>query len=321
MNKKKTDRFIISPKLRIFLVLLFLSSLYWFFTSLSENYIYETQFEVHYKNIPKDLLFQKAPIDKLTAQIEATGFELLSQKINAQSIVLDVSKFTPVKAYQYSFQINNEKLSIQKQIPDSKIIRFKEDSVFVFLGKLKTKKVPIVSKIEVSFQSGYKLRAPLKIIPDSILIKGPEKFVSKVQSIATNKKELNNLHDDFEIEIPLNLKEIKSHEIIIEQSHVKLIAKVAKFTEGELEIEIKSPVLSKGMQLELFPKKATLKYEVTFDKYQEVDLSSFEISFIAPKDNGSTKYLDLILTKKPDFITNYSIEPEQVKFLMQETKL
>jgi hypothetical protein len=73
------------------------------------------------------------------------------------------------------------------------------------------------------------------------------------------------------------------------------------------------------MQLELFPKKATLKYEVTFDKYQEVDASSFEISFIAPKENDAAKFLDLILTKKPDFITNYSIKPKQVKFLTQET--
>jgi YbbR domain-containing protein len=296
--------------------------MYWFFTSLSETYVYETNFKLNYHNVPDDLLFQKANLKEVTAQIEASGFEILSQKINKIEIDLDVSKFTKAdEAYKYYFEINREKHNLQKQISDARIIEFSIDTVFIYLGKLKTKKVPVVSKVELFFKSGYKQRESITIKPDSVDIKGPEKIIDSIQFINTIPKVFKNLNKDFSLNISLDVSELKPNELSIKQTQVELIAEITKFTEGRIELNIKPPQISKNISLELFPKKATLIYEVAFDKYQEVNKSSFEISFLPPKENDAeVMYLDLILFKKPNFIKNYSIEPKQVKFLTQQKK-
>jgi len=309
-----------NPKIRLFLLFLFLSFVYWFFTSLSEKYTYSTNYNINYTNIPSDLFFQREPPKEIYVQIKATGFEILRQKIMTESVSFDVSSFKQKGKYSYYFETNKQLFSIQNQMKDNTINHFLKDSLIVFLGALKEKKVPVLPKVELSFKSGYKLTDNLLIQPDSILVKGPEQYIDSIKQIETNFLKKENISKDFIEEISLKLSNDLSNHLSFSSSEVSITAKVAKFTEGSIELPILLPEVPKGIQLELFPKTVIIKYEVTFENYQDVNADSFEISCDYPKENSQKKKVKLKLISKPNYIKNYSLNPNEVTYLIQYIK-
>lgn len=322
MNAKKNiERIRTNPKIKVFLVLLFLSAVYWFFTSLSEKYIYQTTYTINYTNIPENLLFQNTPSNQIQVQIEATGFEILSHKLRTKSLSFDLSEFKTFKKYSYYYLPNKQIHSIQKQIKKTQLIHFNQDSLIVFLGNLKTKRVPIISQVQLSYKSGYKLTTKLLIVPDSLTIKGPEKYINNINSIQTSTQELIDINQDFNITTPLLLPKKELDKLSFDVTEVKLIGEVSKFTEGTLELDIHLPQIPENVHMELFPKIATIKYEVTFDNYQKIDSTSFHLTCKYPTENSrSKKKLELFLSDKPDFIKEYTIKPQEVTYLIRHLK-
>lgn len=322
MNAKKNIKKIkMKPKIRVFLMLLVLAAFYWFFNSLSEQYHYQTSYEITYNNIPADLLFQSKPFDQIQVQIEATGFEILGHKLKSKNLVFDVSDFKSLGNYKYYYLPNNQKNKIQKQLKDLKILHFNKDSLIIFLGNLKTKKVPIISDVQFSFKPGFKLEDKLLIQPDSIFIKGPEKYIDSIHFLKTNAMEKNDINSDINLEIPLLLPTDQDNKLIFETSTVSLIGKVAKYTEGTKELTIVLPTLPDGIKMELYPKVASIKYEVSFENYQKIDDNSFVLSCDFPTDDVNTdEAVSLYLSKKPEFIKEYTIEPEKATYLIQQLK-
>lgn len=305
-----------NPKIRLFLVLLFLSASYWFFTSLSEVYPYKTFYTINYTNLPKNLYFQETPPNLIPVQIKATGFEIIRQKIFPESISFDLNLFKPLGKHKKFVQPNKHDYSSYKQTKNKTFVRFLSDSLFVYLGKLKTKKVPIVSKIKMHFKPGYKMRNSFQLEPDSLFIKGPEQFIDSIKAIQTIESSLNDIEKDIYLKIELALPKKGINRTYYNTSEIILKAEVAKFTEGTLELAIQLPKSLDGTQLELFPKTATIKYEVAFENYQDINSKSFTISCSYPKDSSRT--LDLILVKKPNYIKIYTIDPKEVTYLIQK---
>jgi len=319
--KKNMKYFRINSKARVFLILLVLAAIYWFFTSLSEKYIYLTSYKINYINVPENLLFQNTPSQQIQVQIEATGFEILAHNLKSKSLTFDVSEFNSAGNYKYYYLTNNQKHTIQKRLNDIKLIQFSKDSLIVFLGNLKSKKVPIVSEIKLNFRPGFKLSEILEIKPDSITIKGPEKFIDDIYEIKTNVIEKNDIYSDINLEIPLLLPTNQENKLVFDSSKVTLFGKVAKYTEGTKVLPIELPTLPDGIKMELYPKVATIKYEVSFENYQKIDSTSFIITCDYPMDSlKHDEAINLYLSKKPKYINEYSIEPQEVTYLIQQIK-
>ena len=315
INKIKSN-----PKIRLFLVLLFLSAFYWFFISLSEKYSYRILYKINYTSIPENLFFQKTPPDLIPIQIEATGFEIIKQKIFPNSISFDIGLFKPLGKYKYYFEPNKQNFSSQNKTNNTAIKQFLTDSIFVYLGRLKTKKIPVISKVQLTFKPSFKLRSDLQIQPDSLLIKGPERFVDSLKSIQTAVLMVNDIDQDLDFKVDLILPKTSINRTSFSTSKVQLKANVAKFTEGTMVLPIIFPKLPDGKKIELFPKNVKITYEVAFDQYQKINQDSFKVRCTSPNDSIESKTLDLELIKKPHFVTNYSLHPKEVTYLIQETK-
>lgn len=319
--KKNINKIKVSPKIRVFVVLLFLAAIYWFFTSLSEKYTYFTYYSINYTNIPENLLFQNTPVTNVEVQIEASGFEILGHKLKSKELQFDVSDFNALGDYKYFYLPNRQIHTIQKQLKDIKLLHFNKDSLIVYLGNLKTKKVPIISHVKLNFKPGFKLTEQLQIVPDSIEVNGPEKFIDSIHDIKTKSEKRNDINADLNFEIDLLLPNSEKKELSFETSKVRLIGKVAKYTEGTMELPIKLPLLPEGVKMELYPKSAVVKFEVSFENYQKIDTTSFRLTCKYPIDSiNKDETLELLLSKKPSFVKEYSIEPQKVTYLIQQVK-
>ncbi len=317
MNAKKKIASIKSnKKIKIFLLFLLLSSIFWLFSTLSDTYSYLTSFSVSYPDIPQDLIFQKDPVSQVSAQIEATGFTILGHKLSPKNLELSFSKFKHAKGTIYYFLPEHNIPNLQKQLSDSKIIRFVQDTITLDLGKLKTKKIPIIPVVNLVFKPGFKLREAIALSTDSIQITGTEKLIDSIQEIKTKPIELVDIEKDFSKEVELQLDHLK---LTLQNTPIILSGKVDKFTEGTLEIPIQISHLPKGVQMEIFPKTTLITYEVSFADYAKVNTTSFTVSCVYPNDTVKEENsIPIQLVKKPDFITTYSLQNQSVNYLIKK---
>ncbi len=315
----KTKRYFLNAKnnrkAKVFLVFLLLSTLFWFFSALSETYSYITTYKVTYTDLPNDLLFQSNQKQLVKAQVKTTGFRVLSHKLKIKNIQIPVSDFEKKGKYNYYYLPNKEIVFLQKQFNNENLVRFASDSLWLDLGVMKTKKVPVVSKVELSFKSGYKLTQKLHIIPDSISVKGPEKHLDSICFFYTKEVKIAEIQQDFNTSISLDLTAIDLDVLSVNTNTVELVGTVAKFTEEQIELPINVLGLSKDTKYRFSHEKVILKYLVSFKNYKKITAKSFEVSCQYPLDTFKTKKASLFLSKKPDFISTYSISPQQVSLL------
>ena len=91
---------------------------------------------------------------------------------------------------------NNQKNAMQKQF--LKQVQLQEillDTIYLNLGSLTSKKIPLTPDIDINYHIGYDILEPIKIEPDSIIITGPETQIEKIKSIkleAAEKKLVKN---------------------------------------------------------------------------------------------------------------------------------
>ena len=308
----------INRKIKVFSVFLLLSALFWFFSALSDKYTYLTEFSIAYKNIPSHLIFQEPPSTEIEAQIYTTGFKILSHKLTTKTINIDVATFSLKDNNTYYYLPNNQLPVLQKQLSETEITHFNTDSLLIYLGRLITRKIPIKSTIKLDFKPGYKLTENLNIKPDSILIKGPDKIIDSIEYIHTIDDEINLIDEDFSKTVDLILP-FKNKAVSFKTKQAILTGKVAKFTQGQIEVPIKIIGLPEYIQMELYPKTAKVVYQITFENYQKITKKSFIISCNYPvKTEEGKTVLPLIVTHKPNFITDYSIQPKEVTYLLKK---
>lgn len=311
--KLKTNR-----KIKVFIVFLILSAIFWFFSTLSEKYTFLTVYNIKYTNIPVDLVFQDIPTKTIQAQIRASGFKILGHKLKTKSLSIDVSKFSKEGNFKYFYLPNTEIPILQQQLSETELIRFTKERIYISLGVLKSKTIPVKSLVKLQFKPGYKLTQNVNIQPKSITVKGPEKFIDSIEYISTIPYELVGVNKNFSQTVPLQIPKINSNKYSFETDNVKISGSVAKFTQGQIEIPITILSLPKNVQMELFPKTALIKYQVTFDNYQKITKNSFTVSCNYPTDNLSVnKTLRLQVDSKPSYITDFSIMPQQVTYLIK----
>jgi len=303
-----------NKKIKTFFVFLLLSTVFWLFSSLSEEYIYLATYKVNYTDIPDDLLFQEAPPQFIQAEIALSGFGILGHKLQYEDLNMQVSNFDKTSGNKYSYALNERKAFLQKQLKTTRLIRFVQDSLHLNLGKLKTKKIPVQAVVKINFKSGYQLKEKIKLQPDSILVKGAERYLDSISVINTTELTLSNLSKNFSQELALALPDKVSKDISYETKTVKLTGIVAQFTQGEVILPIHAIDFPGVANVDFTPKMAKLVYQVAFEDYEKITPESFAISCTYPKTALKSSQLNLVLSKKPTFVTKYSINPQQVKY-------
>ena len=302
-----------------FIGFLLVSTLIWFLITLSKEYVTTITFPVVYKNLPQDKLLQVAPIKELSFLVKATGFKIISSKFNSKEITLDASNLSKKSSRKYYFLANNQKNAIQKQF--LKQVQLQEillDTIYLNLGSLTSKKIPLTPDIDINYHIGYDILEPIKVEPDSIIITGPETQIEKIKSIKLEALKLNDVKSNFTEEVavirPTNSKNIK-----LNFNTAAISGKVEKFTEGSFNIPFQIINLPENVEINTLSKTVEVVFIVGLPNFNKVDKDSFiiECDFkVSQKNNLS--YLIPRVVGKSNFIKSYRIVPNKIDFLIQK---
>ena len=101
-DKARTETFKNNKKLRVFLLFLLLSFMFWTLIKLSKEYISEVPFDLTFTEVPENKLLQNVPESTLTLTLKTTGFKLLRyslqrKKLNYSLSSIERKKGSPVE--------------------------------------------------------------------------------------------------------------------------------------------------------------------------------------------------------------------------------
>ncbi len=306
-------------KVKVFLFILLLTSIIWLLIELSKITNSTAVFTVEYKNIPTGMLLQSNPTSEIDIALKAPGFSLLKYKVKKNKVALNLGNVVRGNS-NYFLLPNQQKAYLNAQLSgDTEIVSVLKDTIFIELGKNKSKKVPVNLQLNIKFKLGYNLTAPLKIIPDSVTITGPEKYVDSIKELSNILLELNDVHKNISKELYLKLP-FKNSNVVLSSTKVVVKANVDKFTEGSFNIPVTIINKPEGIKINTFPNTIEVIYQAGLSNFNKITKNSFLVvyDYKQYKKDTLTQFLTPVIKQKSEFISSIKINPSKIEFLIQK---
>lgn len=309
----KTSRKI--PK--TFISFLVASFLIWLLITFSKEYTTVITYAVVYKNIPQNKLLQETPIKQIDVTVKASGFKILRSNFKNKKIQLEASTLQRKKRTKFYFLIRNQATKIQKQLLSGvELLEIAQDTIYLNLGLLTSKKVALKANLEINYHIGYDLLNNIKISPDSIIISGPESQVKKIHYLELGELKLNDVKSNFLEEVAI-LKSNSNFKFSALKTTIS--GNVDKFTEGKLQIPFTTKNLPKDTNLTTLSEKVEVVFVVALSNFSKISEASFKVEcdyIMSEKNNLGYLIPKVILA--PDFIKSVKIIPKKIDFLIQK---
>ena len=302
---------------KTFISFLVASFLIWFLITFSKEYTTVITYAVNYKNIPQNKLLQETPINNIDITVKASGFKILRSKFNNKKIQLEASKLKRKGPSKFYFLTKSQVTKIQKQLLFGvELKEILQDTIYLNLGILTSKRVAIKPNLEINYHVGYDLLNEIKISPDSIVISGPEAQVKKIDYLELSELKLNDVKSNFLEEVSV-LK--LNNNFKYSAQKITISGNVDKFTEGKLQIPFTTKNLPKNINLTTLSEKVEVIFVVALSNFSKISEASFKVEcdyLISEKNNLGYLIPKVIL--EPVFIKSVKIIPKKIDFLIQK---
>lgn len=302
---------------KTFISFLVASFLIWFLITFSKEYTTVITYAVNYKNIPQNKLLQETPINNIDITVKASGFKILRSKFKNKKIQLEASKLKRKGHSKFYFLTKSQVTKIQKQLLFGvELKEILQDTIYLNLGVLTSKRVAIKPNLEINYHVGYDLLNEIKISPDSIVISGPEAQVKKIDYLELSELKLNDVKSNFLEEVSV-LK--LNNNFKYSAQKITISGNVDKFTEGKLQIPFTTKNLPKNINLTTLSEKVEVIFVVALSNFSKISEASFKVEcdyLISEKNNLGYLIPKVIL--EPVFIKSVKIIPKKIDFLIQK---
>jgi len=299
----------------VFLVCLVISIFLWFLIKLSKEYELNIEIPVKLQNLPRDQILISKSDSTINVRVKDNGFDLIGTDLFGIStpIIIDVRKLHKRslrhgKTKAYILTSSFDDLLQQQFNSASSISHIKPDSIVLIFENEAHKKVKIHAALTYTLASQFQLYQPLQLWPDSVVLFGSTKELSKVDSISTEKLKLSDLDTDINKSIPLIIPENLKCENVVTQ----LMIDVEKFTEASVQIPIQHRFTKDG-QVKIFPKHIQIKYAVSLKDYHLIKPEQFQI--MGTEDSLSVGKLNITLKEFPDNVKIIDYTPKVAEFI------
>lgn len=305
----------------VFLVCLALASFLWFLNALEKHYTDHITVPVRYINLPKNKdLTGKLPA-KFDLTVDAFGYTLLRHKLSLSfsPILLDVNELTnnyleDKFISKYSISTNGHKDEIAKQISSEiEIINIRPDSISFNVSNVIEKLVKVHPVVDVTFAREFILQKTPVVIPESILVRGPQEILDTLRYINTKPVEMKDLSHTVEQDVNLVLLPDLQSEI----SEVTVQIAVEQYTEVKFEIPILIINQPDSLLIKTFPAKVKVSCRVGLSQYNKLNNSSFRAVVDYSHRSEVLSKLRVILDRVPETVLSVDHFPKEVEYIIE----
>ena len=309
----------VNIKKYIYIILFFFVSFsFWILTKLSEDYNSKLTLEIDIINAPDDYIVKKQNINSILVFIKASGFELFYNKLFQNKLIVDLEEEKIVDD-KIVIDYNENKFKLKETLNSNiDISSVFPDQIVIELEQVVNKFVPIVLKNELKIKSGYGLRSPVDLSPDSIQVSGPLKEISKISYVSALIDADLNIENDYTADYEI----VKDKKISYEFSSGKAVIYVDRYSEKTIKIPILVRGIPDSLDLRLYPNEVDISFQSSIKRLKNISEKDFIVSVsFDSKTKKLSKDLDVSIDSFPSSLKNLKISHKKVEFLIKNKKL
>lgn len=316
-GSNKMDTLKSNKKLRVFLLFLFLSFLFWTLIKLSREYISEVEFGLVYTDVPKNKLIQNEPAEKINLTLKTSGFKLLRYGIKQKSLEYTLTEIDKKSGSEYYSETSSNINFLQAQLSaETVVLNAEPDTLFFDLGVRKSKEVKVVSEVSFEFKTGFNFVQPFEIEPQMVTISGPEKVIDTINEVYTENITLQDLSTSFSREVGVRAP---SDAVEISQQQVKVLGEVDKITDGSFTIPFEVINLPRNYLISTYPKEVKVVFQVALKDFNKIPENSFRVQCdYKQSEDNNLDYLIPQVIEKPEIIFDVKVIPNKIEFLIKK---
>lgn len=316
-ESNKMDSLKSNNKLRVFLLFLFLSFLFWTLIKLSKEYISDVEFSLVYIDVPKNKLIQNEPVGEVKLTLKTTGFKLLRYGFAEKSLEYTLTEIDRKRGSEYYSETSSNTNFLQAQLSaETVVLNIEPDTLFFDLGVRKSKQVDVVSQVDFDFKTGFNFVEPYQMNPSTITISGPEKVIDTISEVVTEKITFSDLSASFERQVNVVAP---NQAVETSEKAVSITGMVDKITDGSFTIPFEVINLPRDYLISTYPKEVKVIYQVALKDFNKIPENSFRVQCdYRQTEENNLDYLIPQVVEKPEIIFDVKVVPNKIEFLIKK---
>lgn len=305
---------ITSKNHKAYLLFLILTLILWFTIQMVKSYNFQNEITIQLSNMPNHVVLDSSS-QSLGVNLNANGLKLWKYNISAKKLNIDFNTFEK-DSFQLTISDNKiKKIIAEKYEFDIESIEL-DKTLMAFSYRMKqTKVVPIQSKINLSFASGFNTLDTLKLIPDSVTITGSMNDLKKVNFVQTKKLAANDISDTIQGRVELIKPDAN---VELSNDNVQYYLPVEKFSENALMINIETINVPDTLDLNVFPNQAKVSFLVALKSFEKISYIDFKVICDYSKRYQEDAIMIPSLVKYPNNILNPKLHVRKVDYLIKQ---
>ena len=301
----------------IFLLFLFISTLFWLGMTLNETYEREYMVTMTLDKVPKNAVITKNIDDTALVTIRDRGF------LHAAYTYSDRLKKVKVNFLTYAnnktgkgvvSQMEMQKILYKRLYGSSKVVTVKPDKMEFSYNFGLSKKVPVRLMGTIVPAKSYYL-ARTRFWPDSVLVYATQAKLDSIKYVTTEDINIENFEDTVIRHVALN----KVDEAKLVPATVKIALYPDILTEGSIEVPVTAINMPAGMVLRTFPSKVRVKFIVGASIFKKIRPEQFLV--VADYKELARRPSDkcnIYLRTSPHGTAKAELEIRQVDYLIEK---
>ena len=189
------------------------------------------------------------------------------------------------------------------------------DSIYLTFETEKSVKIPVKADFDLTFEKEFMDYGQPVFSPDCVLVKGPERIISRLDSANLGEIRLEKLKDNYEGEASF-AEDSLNQTLTFYPDQVTYLIPVEKFTEAEVEVPVQI-INNNGLQAKTFPDKVKVYYTIALKDYPKVEPGMIKaVADLTTADLVNDDRVKVNLQNYPAFIRVNKITPEKVEFII-----
>jgi len=190
----------VRKKLNIFIASVIFAVILWGSISLSDIFYTNVDVKLTLTNFPQGYTTGSLLPEKIQLRVKGQGWRLVSINVGPET---EFRVSVGGDSGMHNLNLYNFLESNRWLLSDVEIINILPDSIRFFVERIISKKLAVISGLELEYKPGYGLASDIVFKPDSVVVSGPFSILKKMGEIKTTDKTLSPLDSRTETEVNL----------------------------------------------------------------------------------------------------------------------
>lgn len=304
-----------SREFLVFLFFLLAAFVFWYLTTMNQEYEMTYNVKLELQNLPDDVLVTESLPKEMKVVLKDKGDKLVEYKARGKmkTLELDYLQHNAMgRTAIYGAELR--KLLRRELASSTQITSISLDTLQYYVADARGVKFPLRLRGTIEADKQHAIEY-VSLIPDSVTVFAAHQVTDTMTAVYSPFVRYVGLADS--VKQMLNLI---PHErgICYSPSEVQLTVAVSPYVSKTVLVPIEGYMFPYGQQLKTFPSKAKVTFRVSLDDFRQVTEQNFRIlvRHSQIRDNASGKVM-LQLDEIPDNVTDVSIEPTEVDYLIE----